>query len=84
MYAGTGGIAWYLSGHPSTLASHWAQYDLGSAQEVLSIQYKNYSTTTNYFASSFTIQNSNDGTNWVDMKDVTQTSGQTTLRTVNL
>ena len=84
MYAGTTSIAWYLGGHPSTLASQWAQYDLGSAQEVLSIKYKNYTTTTNYYAPSFTIQNSNDGTNWTDVKVITQTVGQTTLRTVNL
>ena len=84
LYTGSSTIAWYLYNHPSTLASHWAQYDLGSAQEVLSIKYKNYSSTTGYYASSFTIQNSNDGTNWADVKVITQTAGQTTLRTVNL
>jgi hypothetical protein len=84
LYAGSGSINWYLNGFPNTLASHWAQYDLGSAQEVLSIKWANYSTTTNYFASSFTIENSADGTNWAAIKDVTQGNGGTTLRTANL
>ena len=84
LYGGTGTINWRLENHPSTLASHWAQYDLGSAQEVLSMKWSNYSSTTTYYASSFTIQNSNDGTNWIDIKDVTQTAGGNTLRTINL
>jgi hypothetical protein len=85
LFLNTTGIAWYLQGHSGTHESHWAQYDLGSAQEVLSIQWSNYhASTINYFASSFTIQNSNDGTNWTDIKDVTQTSGGSTLRTIDL
>ena len=84
LYAGSVAIAWYLQNYTETLASHWVQYDLGSAQEVLSIKWANYSTTTGYYASSFTIQNSDNGTNWVDIKDVTQTSGGNTLRTINL
>jgi hypothetical protein len=84
MYNGSSSVAWYLANHPNTLASHWAQYDLGSAQEVLSMKWANYSTTTGYYASSFTIQTSNDGTNWTDVKNVTQTSGGNTLRTINL
>jgi len=84
MYNGSSSVAWYLANHPNTLASHWAQYDLGSPQEILSMKWANYSTTTNYYASSFTIQNSDDGTNWTDVKNVTQTSGSTTLRTINL
>ena len=84
LYAGSGSINWYLNNYPNTLASQWAQYDLGSAQEVLSIKWSNYSTTNNYFASSFTIENSADGTNWAAIKDVTQTSGGSTLRTFNL
>jgi hypothetical protein len=84
LYPGNTSIAWYLANHPNTLASHWVQYDLGSAQEVLSMQWANYNTTTGYYASSFTIQNSNDGTNWADIKNVTQTSGGITFRTINL
>ena len=84
LYAGSSSIAWFLIAYPNTLASHWVQYDLGSAQEVLSIKWANHSTTTGHYASSFTIQNSNDGTNWTDVKDVTQTSGGNTLRTINL
>lgn len=84
LYAGSAAIAWYLQSHPNTLASHWVQYDLGSAQEVLSMEWSNYSATTNYYASSFTIQKSDDGTNWSDATDVTQTSGGNTLRTINL
>lgn len=84
LYAGSRVIAWYLLSYPNTLASHWVQYDLGSAQEVLSMKWANYSSTINYYASSFTIQNSTDGTNWADIKNVTQTSGGNTLRTINL
>jgi hypothetical protein len=84
LYPGNTSIAWYLHSFPNTLASHWVQYDLGSAQEVLSMQWANYNTTTGYYASSFTIQNSNDGTNWADIKNVTQTSGGITFRTINL
>lgn len=85
LFLNTTGIAWYLQGRSGTHESHWAQYDLGSAQEVLSIQWSNYhASTINYFASYFTIQNSNDGTNWTDIKDVTQTSGGSTLRTIDL
>ena len=83
LYAGNT-IAWYLFGFPNTLASQWAQYDLGSAQEVLSIKWSNHTTTTSFYASSFTVQNSSDGTNWEDIKQITQTSGGTTLRTINL
>jgi hypothetical protein len=72
MYVGTSVIAWYLSGHPGTLASHWAQYDLGSAQEVQSMLVNTY--ITYYHSSSITIQNSNDGINFTDIKTVTQTS----------
>lgn len=84
LYYGSSSINWYLHNFPNTLASHWVQYDLGSAQEVLSMKWANYSTTTTYYASSFTIQNSNDGTNWDDIKQITQTSGGNTLRTINL
>tara|TARA_R110000787_G_scaffold275514_1_gene384101 strand:+ start:1782 stop:2564 length:783 start_codon:yes stop_codon:yes gene_type:complete len=85
LYTGSSAIAWYLYNHPSTLASHWVQYDLGSAQEVLSMKWANHnSSTTGYYASSFTIQNSNDGTNWADVKVITQTAGGHTLRTINL
>jgi len=84
LYVGTSSISWYLHSHPNTLASHWVQYDLGSAQEVLSMKWTNYSSTTSYYASSFTIQNSNDGTNWADVKQITQTGGGNTLRTINL
>ena len=86
LYAGTStsSTAWYLSGYTGTLASHWVQYDLGSAQEVLSVSWANHSYTTNYYASSFTIENSNDGTNWLGIKDVTQYNGGNTPRTINL
>jgi len=83
LYAGSA-IAWYLANHPSTLASQWVQYDLGSPQQVLSMKWANYSTWTGYYASSFTIQNSNDGTNWSDIKNITQTAGGNTLRVSNL
>lgn len=84
LYAGNTSISWYLHNHPSTMASQWVQYDLGTPQEILSMKWTNYSTTTNYYASSFTVQNSNDGTNWIDVKTITQGGGGATLRTINL
>lgn len=84
LYVGTSSIAWYLANYSGTLASHWVQYDLGSAQEVLSMAWTNYSTIDGYYASSFTLQNSSDGTNWDDIKQITQTGGGNTLRTINL
>jgi hypothetical protein len=84
LYTGSGTYNWYPYGYTGAPADLWAQYDLGSSQEVLSMQWNNTSNTSSYYATSFTIQNSDDGTNWVDMKDVTQTSGGTTIRTINL
>ena len=74
LYVGTSAIAWYLQGHTSTgtLASQWAQYDLGSAQEVNSMLVNTY--LTYYHSSSITIQNSNDGITFTDIKTVTQSS----------
>ena len=85
LYAGTGSINWYLYNHQgAALYADWAQYDLGSAQEVLSMKWNNYSSTTSEYATSFTIQNSNDGINFIDIKDITQTSGGSTLKVINL
>ena len=81
MYVGTSAIAWYLAGHTGTLASQWAQYDLGSAQEVKSMLFNTYSTS--YWCSSITIQNSNDGITFTDIKTVTQSS-DTNNWTINL
>tara|TARA_R110001606_G_scaffold209864_1_gene357089 strand:- start:248 stop:1618 length:1371 start_codon:yes stop_codon:yes gene_type:complete len=72
MYVGTSSIAWYLRSFTGTLASHWAQYDLGSAQEVNSMLVNTY--LHYYHSSSITIQNSNDGINFTDIKTVTQSS----------
>ena len=84
LYTGTGTFNWYPVGFTGSAADLWAQYDLGTPQEVLSMQWSGYTSTTSYFATSFTIQNSNDGTNWADIKDVTQTAGGSQLRTINL
>ncbi len=84
LYTGNSTYNWYPYGYSGSPADLWAQYDLGSPQEVLSMQWNNAPNTSTYYATSFTIQNSNDGTNWVDIKDVTQTSGGTTIRTINL
>ena len=84
LYTGTGTFSWYPIGFTGSAADLWAQYDLGTPQEVLSMQWSGYTSTTSYFATSFTLQNSNDGTNWVDIKDVTQTAGGSQLRTIDL
>jgi hypothetical protein len=85
LYIPNGTYNWYPYGYLSTLAvgDLWAQYDLGSPQEVLSMQWRN-PPTGGYYATSFTLQNSNDGTNWVDIKYITQTAPEGTTRTINL
>ena len=85
LYIPNGTYNWYPYGYLSTLAvgDLWAQYDLGSPQEVLSMQWRN-PTSGGYYATSFTLQNSNDGTNWVDIKYITQTAPEGTTRTINL
>ena len=86
LYAGvSGGFGWYPYGYTGTVASLYVQYDLGTPQEVLSFKYRNHlSYAADYYASSFTLQKSDDGTNWEDVKVTTQTTGETSLRTINL
>ena len=83
LYIGTGSFNWYPYGYTGAAADLWAQYDLGTPQEVLSMQYSQYASAL-YYATSFTLQNSNDGTNWVDIKVITQTAPEGTTRTINL
>ena len=83
LYTGTATFNWYPYGYTGAAADLWAQYDLGTPQEVLSMQYSQYASAL-YYATSFTIQNSNDGTNWVDIKVITQTAPEGTTRTINL
>ena len=83
LYIGTGSFNWYPYGYTGAAADLWAQYDLGTPQEVLSMQYSQYASGL-YYATSLTLQNSNDGTNWVDIKVITQTAPESTTRTINL
>lgn len=83
LYLAVNTYNWYPYGFTGAVGDLWAQYDLGSAQEVLSMQWKN-PPTGGYYATSFTLQNSNDGTNWVDIKYITQTAPEGTTRTINL
>ena len=73
---------WYPYGYSGAAADLWIAYDLGSPQEVLSMKWRNPGGV--YWSSFWTLQNSNDNTNWVDIKDVTQTASQSTTGTINL
>lgn len=76
---------WYLSSRTSSqIINDWIQYDMGSPIAIGSVLVRNgYSTTTNnYWASSFNVEHSNDGTNWTLIEAVTNTSGPT-VNTIN-
>ena len=76
---------WYLSRRgASQLINDWIQYDMGSPIAIGSVLVRNgYRTTVNnYWASSFNVEHSNDGTNWTLIEAVTNTSGPT-VNTVN-
>jgi len=76
---------WYLGGRiASQIINDWIQYDMGSPITIGSILVRNgyASITTNYFASAFNVEHSNDGTNWTLIEAVTNTSGPT-VNTIN-
>jgi len=76
---------WYLSNRTSSqVINDWIQYDMGSPITIGSILVRNgYSTvSTNYWATGFDVEHSNDGTNWTLIQAVTNTSGPT-VNTVN-
>lgn len=76
---------WYLSNRTaSQISNDWIQYDMGSPIAIGSVLVRNgYSTVSyNYWASSFNVEHSNDGTNWTLIQAVTNTSGPT-VNTIN-
>ena len=76
---------WYLSNRTaSQIINDWIQYDMGSPITIGSIRVRNgyASATTNYFASGFNVEHSNDGTNWTLIQAVTNTTGAT-VNTIN-
>jgi len=76
---------WYLGGRSSSLIiNDWIQYDMGSPITIGSILVRNgySSVSSNYFATGFNVEHSNDGTNWTLIQAVTNTSGAT-VNTIN-
>ena len=78
--AGSSNISsgWYLGRRSSSqIINDWIQYDMGSPITIGSILVRNgYSTiSSNYWASAFNVEHSNDGTNWTLIQAVTNTSG---------
>jgi hypothetical protein len=76
---------WYLATRAANvIINDWIQYDMGSPITIGSIRVRNgyASATTNYFASGFNVEHSNDGTNWTLIQAVTNTAGAT-VNTIN-
>ena len=83
VFLNNGNYNWYPYQYSGLVGDLWIVYDLGSPQEVLSMKWQNPGTSV-YYATSWTLQNSSDNTNWVDIKYITQTASEATLRTINL
>ena len=76
---------WYLGNRTASLIlNDWIQYDLGSPTKIGGIRVWNgYATnSSNYWVTEFTVEYSNDGTNWTLIRTVTNTSGGT-LNTID-
>jgi hypothetical protein len=79
------GAAWYLMGRTTQqLTNDWIQYDMGSPITIGSILVRNgfSSSSSNYWATGFNVEHSNDGTNWTLIQAVTNTTGAT-VNTIN-
>jgi len=83
VFLNNGNYNWYPYQYSGLVGDLWIVYDLGSPQEVLSMKWQNPGSGI-YYATSWTLQNSSDNTNWVDIKYITQTASEATLRTINL
>lgn len=69
---------WYLANRNATqISGDWIQYDLGSPTEIGGIRVRTgySSNTSNYWASAFNVEYSDDGTTWSLIQDVSHTSG---------
>ena len=65
---------WYLGPRSTSLIiNDWIQYDMGSPITIGSILVRNgySSSTSNYYASGFNVEHSNDGTNWTLIQALT-------------
>jgi len=76
---------WHLANRStSVIINDWIQYDMGSPITIGSVLVRNgyYTVTSNYWATGFNVEHSNDGTNWTLIQAVTNTSGPT-VNTIN-
>ena len=76
---------WYLAYRTvNVIINDWIQYDMGSPITIGSIRVRNgyASVSTNYWATGFNVEHSNDGTNWTLIQAVTNTTAPT-VNTIN-
>ena len=76
---------WYLwSRTASEIINDWIQYDMGSPITIGSILVRNgySSSSSNYWATGFNVEHSNDGTNWTLIQAVTNATAPT-VNTIN-
>ena len=76
---------WYLSNRTaSQIINDWIQYDMGSPITIGSILVRNgySSSSSNYWATGFNVEHSNDGTNWTLIQAVTNATAPT-VNTIN-
>tara|TARA_R110002124_G_scaffold36150_2_gene116825 strand:+ start:1679 stop:2323 length:645 start_codon:yes stop_codon:yes gene_type:complete len=85
--AGSASISsgWYLGSRAANLIiNDWIQYDMGSPVTIGSVLVRNgfSNASTNYWATGFNVEHSNDGTNWTLIQAVTNTTAPT-VNTIN-
>ena len=76
---------WYLAYRTvNVIINDWIQYDMGSPITIGSIRVRNgyASSSSNYWATGFNVEHSNDGTNWTLIQAVTNTTAPT-VNTIN-
>ena len=76
---------WYLAYRTvNVIINDWIQYDMGSPITIGSIRVRNgyASVSTNYWATGFNVEHSNDGTNWTLIQAVTNVTAPT-VNTIN-
>ena len=76
---------WYLAYRTvNVIINDWIQYDMGSPITIGSIRVRNgyASVSTNYWATGFNVEHSNDGTNWTLIQAVTNITAPT-VNTIN-
>tara|TARA_R110001606_G_scaffold27263_1_gene87330 strand:- start:11 stop:649 length:639 start_codon:yes stop_codon:yes gene_type:complete len=76
---------WYLATRAANvIINDWIQYDMGSPITIGSIRVRNgyASSSSNYWATGFNVEHSNDGTNWTLIQAVTNVTAPT-VNTIN-